>query len=318
MRNPAMQTELELIRGLRHIKPQHAECAVVIGNFDGVHLGHQALVRCLQQGAALRKLPSMVIVFEPQTAEFFLKEQAPARLMRLREKVKAIYASGIERILVLPFNKSFADLSADQFIQEILLEKLKVRYLVAGDDFRFGRNRVGTLELIQKYGIETGLSKTVYVGEQRVSSTEIRNALKEGCLDVAEQCLGRPFSLSGYVKHGDQRGRSIGFPTANLRLHRKKVPLSGVYAVKVKGIGNDSFEGVANVGVRPTVGGSRTLLEVHIFDFNQSIYGRYMDVDFICKLREEKRFDSFEALKTQIANDVEAARQFFSSLELTH
>lgn len=308
-----MSNELELIRGLRHIKPQHAGCALAIGNFDGVHLGHQALIRSLQEGAALRKLPVMVVVFEPQTGEFFLKDQVPARLMRLREKVKALQELGVQRILVLPFNFALANLSAEHFIQSVLLEKLQVRYLVAGDDFRFGQNRRGTLELLQEYGIETATSRTFYIEGLRVSSTAIRRALGEGRLDFAEQCLGHPFSLSGCVKYGDQRGRSIGVPTANLSLHRKKVPLSGVYVVRVKGISKDSFTGVANVGTRPTVCGTRTLLEVHIFDFNQPLYGRYIDVEFIHKLREEQRYDSFDALKAQIFKDVEAARWFLRS-----
>lgn len=307
-----MQNELDLIRGLHHIKPQHAECALAIGNFDGVHLGHQALIECLQQGAALRKLPAMIVMFEPQTGEFFLKDQAPARLMRLREKVRAIHALGINRILVLPFNLALANLSADDFIQKVLLEKLQVRYLVAGNDFHFGQNRQGSLDLIQQYGIEVSTSRTVYVEGLRVSSTEIRHALGQGRLDIAEQCLGHPFSLSGCVKYGDQRGRSIGFPTANLSLHRKKVPLSGVYAVRVKGITEHPLTGVANVGTRPTVDGTRTLLEVHIFDFNQSIYGCYLDVEFACKLRDEQRYESFDALKAQIIKDVAEARRFFS------
>ncbi len=307
-----MQNELDLIRGLRHFKPEHAGCGVVIGNFDGVHLGHQALIARLKKEASLRHIRHMVVLFEPQTSEFFQKDQAPARLMRLREKVKAIHALGVHQILVLPFNQTIADMSAECFIQQILLKKLQVRYLVAGNDFRFGLNRLGTLDLIQQYGIEVGTPETVYVGSHRVSSTKIRQALSEGKLALAAEYLGRSFAMSGYVKRGDQRARSFGFPTANLRLHRKKVPLSGVYVVRVKGIGPAPLFGVANVGTRPTVGGTRTLLEVHIFDFDQPIYGCYIDVEFVHKLREEQRYESFEALKTQIVKDVAAAKRFCS------
>lgn len=306
-----MPNNLELIRGVRHIKRQQTKCALAIGNFDGVHLGHKALIECLLQGAKARNLSAMVMVFEPQTGEFFLKDRVPARLMRFREKIKAIHALGVNRILVLPFNLALANLSADDFVQQILLEKLQARYLVAGEDFRFGYHRAGTLELIRRYEIETEVPNTVYIEGSRVSSTAIRKALEEGNLKLAEQYLGHPFSLVGRVKYGDQRGRSIGFPTANLNLHRKKVPLSGVYAVKIKGISENPLLGVANVGTRPTLGGRCTLLEVHIFDFSQSLYGRYMEVEFVHKLREEQRFASFDELKVQIAKDVDVARQVF-------
>jgi riboflavin kinase / FMN adenylyltransferase len=303
-------SQVALIRGLKHLKTVLSPSAITMGNFDGVHLGHQALIKTLIQQAKKRALLPIVVLFEPQTSEFFLKENAPTRLMRLREKIKAIEALGIRHIVLLPFNSELANLSAETFLSNILLKKLQLRCLVAGEDFCFGKKRQGNAAMLNKIGIETITLPEQYVEGKRVSSSLIRESLSQGNLEFAKRCLGHYFKMSGYVKRGKQRGRSIGFPTANINLHRKKVPMTGVYVVRVNDLNHHQYFGVANIGTRPTVDGTRTLLEVHIFDFDQSIYEHYLDIEFIHKLREEKRFDSFDALVEQIHKDVEQAKGF--------
>lgn len=307
---------MELIRGLHNLKPQHQHCVVTIGNFDGVHLGHQALLKKLIAKGKELNLPTVAIIFESQPNEYFYKDKIPARLMRLREKIRALEKCGIDRVLCLRFNKDLADLSAENFIQNILWEKLRVHYVVIGDDFRFGHFRKGDFAMLQKFGENKGFTvekmPTLILAGQRVSSTRIREALAAGDLLVAEKLLTRPFVLSGRVAHGDKRGRIIGFPTANIYLHRKAVPILGVYVVQVHGLDAKSVKGVANVGNRPTVGGVRSLLEVHLFDFDDDIYGKHVDVEFIKKLRDEKKFDSVELLKEQIMQDAEEARKYFA------
>lgn len=308
---------MELIRGLYNLKSKHRSCVATIGNFDGVHLGHQQLIARLKQQARQFNLPAVVITFEPQPNEFFGGEKVPARLTRLREKLAALQDCGVDKVLCCPFNQTFADLSPEEFIDRILIQGLGVRCLIIGDDFRFGHARKGDFALLQKAADKNNfiLEKmpTMAIMEERVSSTRVRKALEIGDLKTAEKLLGRPFTLSGRVAHGDKRGRIIGFPTANIYLHRKKVPIMGVYVVKMHGLANKAIPGVANVGNRPTVGGSRSLLEVHLFDFNQDIYGKHVTVEFIHKLRDEKRYDSFELLKQQIFRDAEQAREYFRS-----
>jgi len=306
---------MELIRGLHNLRPRHRGCVATIGNFDGVHLGHQAVLGQLAEKGAELCLPTGVIIFEPQPSEYFAPKEAPPRLTRLREKLKALRRYSVDRVLCLQFNRQLASLSADQFIRRILLDGLDVKYLVVGDDFRFGKGRSGDFALLQEAGREHGFEvvnmHTFSLGGSRVSSTRIRAALAAGDMEGAEQLLGRPYRMCGRVAHGDKRGRSIGFPTANLFLHRQVTPVTGVFAVEMFGVQGEPVPGVANVGTRPTVDGTRALLEVHLFDFAEEIYGRYVHVDFLRKLREERRFDSFAALKEQIAQDVRHARDFF-------
>jgi riboflavin kinase/FMN adenylyltransferase len=306
---------MELIRGAHNLRARHRGCVATIGNFDGVHLGHQAVLGQLAEKAADMGVPSTVITFEPQPQEFFAPEKAPARLTRFREKIHALRRYAVDRVLSLRFNDAFARIPASEFVERILIDGLDVRYLVVGDDFRFGHNRAGNFDMLrdagERHGFQVVNMHTFSIDGERVSSTRVRQALERGDLSEAEKLLGRPYRMSGRVAHGDKRGRSIGFPTANIHLHRKKTPVQGVYAVEMFGLDREPIAGVANVGNRPTVGGTRTLLEVHLFDFNGDIYGRHVDVDFVHRVRDEKRFDSFEQLKDQIELDCHAAREYF-------
>ena len=306
---------MELVRGLYNLRPEHRGCAATIGNFDGVHLGHQSvLARLVEQGVE-RQLPVTLVTFEPQPREYFAPEAAPPRLTRFREKLEALQHCGIDRIVCLRFDERLASLEPQQFIQQILLDGLDVKFLVVGDDFRYGKARGGNFEMLQAAGQEHGFPvrnmHTFCVGPERVSSTRIRDALQQGDLTGAAALLGRPYWMSGRVAHGDKRGRTIGYPTANIFLHRNSVPVAGVFAVEMHGIDGQTLQGVANVGNRPTVDGSRSLLEVHLFDFDRDIYGRHVQVSFLKKLRPEQKFDSFEQLKLQIQQDAQQALDFF-------
>ena len=307
---------MRLIRGLHNLHHSQLGSALTIGNFDGLHRGHQAVLRHLQQRAAEQQLATTVMTFEPTAQEYFSPGTAPARLQRLRDKLAMLQELEVNQVHCLRFNQELAELSADAFVRQILVEGLDVRYLVVGDDFRFGKERRGDFAFLQqagqRYGFEVVSTRTFLEGEDRVSSTRIRQALAEGDLAMAEQLLGRSYRICGRVSPGQQRGRTIGFHTANVRLHRVVSPLKGVFAVRVYGLGSEVLNGVANVGTRPTVDGSYCVLEIHLFDFDSDIYGCYLDVEFCRKLREEKKFESFEALKQQIEFDVEQARTFFS------
>jgi riboflavin kinase/FMN adenylyltransferase len=286
-----------------------------IGNFDGVHLGHRAVFqRLIDQGRGLG-LPATVVTFEPQAMEYFAPDAAPPRLTRLREKLAAIGRCGIEQVVLLEFGPKLAAMGARDFVHGLLVEGLAIRYLLVGDDFRFGRGREGDFELLLTMGRAQGFAvedlHTVTHGDERVSSTRIREALARGDLELARHMLGRPYRICGRVGHGDKRGRTIGFPTANINLHRRVSPLRGVYAVMVDGVAEGALPGVANIGLRPTVGGEpRYLLEVHLFDFSGDIYGRHAEVEFRLRLRDERKFESFEALKAQIQRDCVAARSY--------
>ncbi len=306
---------MELIRGIHNLKARHQGCVATIGNFDGVHLGHQYLLGELAEKAEEMQLPAVVITFEPQPQEFFLPQRCPGRLTRFREKIKALRRLAVDRVFTLPFTARLAAIPPQAFIEEILVAGLGVRYLVVGDDFRFGHNRGGDFEMLQQAGrrhhFDVVNMHTFHLGGERVSSTRIRAALQQGALAQAESLLGRPYRMCGRVAHGHKRGRQIGFPTANIHLHRKVSPLEGVFAVEMFGITGEPVSGVANVGTRPTINGTRSLLEVHLFDFSEEIYGRHVMVDFLHKIRDERRFDTFEQLRQQIEQDVVAARQFF-------
>lgn len=303
---------MEFIRSLSQLRSRHQGCVATIGNFDGVHLGHQTILQQLATKAKQLQLPTVAIIFEPQPQEFFAPQTVPARLTRLREKLLAMQRYGVDKVLCLHFDTQLAALSAETFIQQVLITGLGVQHLVVGDDFRFGQGRKGNFALLQKtgktYGFTVANRHTFILGEERVSSTRIRQALEQGDLSGASQLLGRPYSLHGRVRYGQQRGRSIGFPTANIFLHRQVSPLNGVFAVTLHGITNQPLPGVANLGTRPTVGGDDVLLEVHLFNFDRTIYGHYVEVEFVHKLRNEQRFASLEALKQQIEIDVRLAK----------
>lgn len=307
---------MELIRGIYNLHPRHRGCVATIGNFDGVHLGHQAVLGQLAEKAAELCLQSVVVTFEPQPQEFFIKGSAPARLTRFREKVQALRRYSVDRLVCLRFHQRLAAMHAEDFIQKLLVEGLGVRYLVVGDDFRFGHRREGDFALLQAagalYGFQVVNMHTFSVDTVRVSSTRIREALSAGNLTTAEKLLGRPYRLSGRVAHGDKRGRGLGFPTANIHLHRAAVPLHGVFVVEMFGLSKEPLAGVASVGTRPTFQGKCCLLEVHLFDFDQDIYGRHVQVEFLHKLRDEWFFETSEALRQQMAIDCGEARAFFA------
>jgi riboflavin kinase / FMN adenylyltransferase len=306
---------MEVIRSLIQLRPHHQPCVATIGNFDGVHRGHQCVFEQLIEKAAAQGLPSVVISFEPQPQEFFARTQAPPRLTRLREKVLALRRFPIDRLLCLRFNQALASWSAADFIERVLVDGLGVRYLIVGDDFRFGCGRTGDYASLQaagrQYGFEVANTPTFLLEGQRVSSTRVRAALNAGDMTEAVRLLGRPYTLCGRVAHGARLGRQLGFPTANIQLHRQSAPLLGVFAVQVRGLAAQPWPGVANLGMRPSVAGgeARPLLEVHLFDFNRDIYGKQLEIEFLSRLREERKFASFDALRQQIAADAAQARQ---------
>lgn len=306
---------MKFIRGIHNLREQHRGCVLAIGNFDGVHRGHQMLLARLIEEGQRRKLPVMVMLFEPQPLELFAGTNAPARLTRLREKVRYLEHAGVDRVLCVRFDSRFAAHTAQSFIADLLVGKLGVTFLVVGDDFRFGAGRQGDFLLLQKAGVEYGFevisTQTFCDNGKRISSTAIRQALAEDDLSLASALQGHPFSISGRVVHGDALGRTIGFPTANLPLRRTVSPVKGVYAVDVLGLGEHPFPGVANIGTRPTVAGLRQQLEVHLLDVTIDLYGRHIEVVLRKKIRNEQRFDSLDALKEQIAKDVVTARSFF-------
>ena len=306
---------MELIRGIHNIKPWHRGCVLTIGNFDGVHLGHQSVLRRLTEQAKRLGVASCVMVFEPQPRELFTGDQAPPRLTRLREKYQQLARLGIDRLLCVRFNADFAAQSPDHFIRGLLVDKLGVRFLVVGDDFRFGQHRGGDFAQLTRAGrafdFEVVSTQSWCMNRQRVSSTLIRKALGEDQLEAAAQMLGRRFSVCGRVAHGAKLGRTIGFPTANVALKRQVIPVSGVYAVDLW-LNGQRYPGVANIGDKPTVNGSQSLLEVHLFDFSGDLYGKQVELELRHKLRNEQKFASFSLLKEQIQRDAAAARQWFA------
>lgn len=309
---------MHLFRGLTRLEPLNNGCVLSMGNFDGVHSGHQSIIEKLADQGKSTGLPVVLLIFEPQPLEFFLGENAPSRLTRLREKVIQFKSLPIDKILLVKFNQAIANYKAEDFISDLLVDKLNVKHLVVGDDFHFGKARCGNFVMLKEKGLQYGFNvedtHSYFVNGLRVSSTLIRDALGAGDLTSAKQMLGRTYSVCGRVVHGHKRGRTIGFPTANLQMFRKNIPLTGVYAVTLTGIGNKEIKGVANVGTRPTVdGGENVLLETHLFDFNQEIYGRYVTIRFKQKIREEVRFDSINQLKAQIAQDSVIAQQILVS-----
>lgn len=315
--NPAPRT---FIRGLHNLRERHRGCVASIGSFDGVHLGHRAILRQLTRAAEEHRLPAVVIIFEPQPHEYFSREKAPARLMRLREKVQALFDAGVERILCLRFNEELRSLSARAFIDRVLLQGLQIKHLVVGDDFRFGCDRRGDFQLLQQVGQMEGFTVsdtcTLEIDGVRVSSTRIRQALEAADFTLAERLLGRPYRITGRVSYGRQLGRTLGVPTANLHLCRYRSPLQGVFTIKAYRQDGSIYEGVANVGVRPTVSGSpRPILEVHLLNFAGSLYGELMEVEFLCKLREEQKFESIDKLREQLQLDIKQARRFFNKTD---
>ena len=308
---------MNVIRGLSHLAPLDCGCVLTIGNFDGLHAGHRAVIEKLAVKGQATGLPVAVMIFEPQPLEYFLGDNAPSRLMRLREKVIGFDGLPVDHLLITRFNRQFANLDAEKFIEDILIRKLNVKHLVIGDDFHFGKARRGNFAMLQEKGRQWGFTVedtgSFYVDGLRVSSTLIRDALAVGDLQQAERLLGHSYSVCGRIVHGEKRGRALGYPTANIKLHRKNTPLQGVYAVTMTGLGEKAIKGIANVGTRPTVDGdSKVILETHLFNFDQEIYGRYVEVHFKQKIRDEMRFHSLDKLKAQIETDVALTRKIFA------
>jgi len=305
---------MELLRGIHSLTAQHRGCVLSIGNFDGIHLGHKAVLSRLVLEAQRLQVPATVMTFEPQPAELFCGDNAPARLSRLRDKFVQLAKQGIDRLLCVSFTHKFANISAEEFIEELLIKKLDVKFLVVGDDFHFGYQRQGDFQLLQaaghKHGFEVIDTQSLLQQQQRISSSRIRDFLALGELQQAALMLGRKYSITGRVGHGQKLGRTIGVPTANLLLKRRVSPVSGVFVVSILGINGKTYRGVANIGKRPTVQGIRQQLEVHIFDFNGDLYGLQLEVVLEKKLRDEVRFDSFTQLKIQIDKDIQLAREW--------
>jgi len=304
---------MQLIRGLHNLKNQSG-CVLTIGNFDGVHLGHQEIIKRLVEKSHELEMPSLVISFSVPPDSFFGRPKA--RLSSFRDKHSFLKSMGVKKHLLIRFNNSFSQTSAASFVENILVEKLKVRHCFIGDDFRFGKDRLGNYEMLEKFSKSNNFIVEnvgrVSIEDQRVSSSAVRLCLSSGNFSMAERLLGRPFAISGRVSHGDKRGRTIGFPTINIGISRKLSPVLGVFNVLIE-TNKKAYYGVCNVGKRPTVGGEKTLLEVFIFDFNREIYGERVTIVFKQKSREEMKFDSFEELKQQIAKDVEIGKHYFKA-----
>jgi len=304
---------MQLLRGLPEVAGRNV--ALTVGNFDGVHLGHQAMLARLAEAADDLSLVPAVLTFDPHPREFFAKSAAPARLSALRGKIDAFRTFGVRQVIVARFDRALASLEPEAFIDEVLVRRLGARWVLVGADFRFGRGRAGDLALLRRHARSFSVEAmgTVEIGGERASSTAVREALRTGDLDRASHLLGRTYAMAGHVAHGAKLGRTLGFPTINLPLKRKP-PLEGIFAVRVLGLGAPR-RGVASLGVRPTVTeGGRPMLEVFLFDFDQTVYGRRIVVEFLRKLRDEARFPDLDALKRQIRADADAARAYFEAI----
>lgn len=305
---------MQVFRGI----PERAEhgCVLTIGNFDGVHRGHQALLAQLRAKSEATGLPAAVLTFEPHPREYFAHEDRPRRLTSLREKILLLEGQGVDRLYIGRFNQKLAGLTAEAFIEDVLVHGLGVRHLLIGDDFCFGKGRKGNFAMLQAAGDKIGFGvesmHTFRHADERVSSSAVRAALAEGDMPHAARLLGRPYSISGRVMHGDKIGRTIGFPTANIQLKHRSPPLMGIYTVSVDGLADRPWPGVASVGVRPTINDAgRPTLEVHLFDWDTECYDAHLRVNFLKKQRDEERYDSLDALTAQIARDAEEARAYF-------
>ena len=307
---------MKLIRYLPETSLFPEGCALTIGNFDGVHVGHRMVLNTLQQQAGNTNLKTLVMCFEPQPIEYFRGDAAPARISTARDKIEQLSQTNIDAVYLVRFNQLLANMSAEQFVQ-MLLQRLNVKLLIVGDDFCFGKNRQGNFEYLatagERYGFSVQRSHSYKIDDERVSSTLIREALEEAELDKVAVYLNRRYSMSGRVMHGHKRGRELGFPTANIRVKNRKTPLKGVFAVTITLESGLVYTGVSNVGTRPSIEDvTAVLLEAHLFEFSGDLYGQRVVVSFVKKLRNEKKFDSLEQLKQQISTDSEQAKTYFN------
>ncbi len=307
---------MELIRGLKGLNDRHRGSVVTIGTFDGMHLGHQALLRRLAEHGRRLSRPAMVLTFEPMPREFLLADgQAPARLTSCRERWRVLERLGCDFLWLLRFGPPLRNLSGEAFAA-LLGEELRTPLVVIGHDFRFGRNGEATAATLsaagQRLGFEVDVVPPVTVDGERVSSSGVREALARADFEQVRRWLGRPYSMTGRVVRGNRLGRTLGFPTANLQIERRRPPVQGIFAVRVRGAADAELPGVASLGTRPTVDGEHTLLEAHVFDFSGDLYGREIEVEFVAKLRDEERFPSLEALVAQMHQDAAQARQILN------
>ena len=308
---------MHLIRGLKNW-PDNSPCVVTIGNFDGVHLGHQAMFAATCKKALQLALPATVVSFEPLPHEYFAPDNSPLRIQGLRDKVHSISAAGIDRLVLLDLSDELAAMSAEDFVSQTLVKKINARHIIVGDDFRFGHKRSGNITTFEELAAENNFSvdqtPTLLHTGQRVSSTRLRETLQAGQLPQAAELIGRPYRISGRVVHGEKIGRQLGFPTANIALKNHQPPLRGVFAVQATHMQTGQcVPGVANLGVRPTIGGRKLLLEVHALDGSPDWYGQHLAIDFMAQVRSEKRFDSLDELKAQITLDAHEARALLST-----
>lgn len=309
---------MEVIRGLHNLRESSRGCVLSIGNYDGVHLGHQALLGALRQQSAATGLPATVLTFEPTPREYFAPDTAPRRVLTLRDKIDALAGQGVQRVVIARFNARLAAYSAERFVREVIVQRLAARALVIGDDFRFGAGRKGDFALLQQLSGEGGYTltqaPTLVTDGLRCSSTALRAALAAAELEPARRLLGRRYRISGRVRHGKKLARELGMPTANLPMRRLPPLPFGVYAVRATVPGRyDGCAGVASLGVRPAVGTTPCLLEVHLFADNPDLYGETMCVDFLRFEREEKNFDSLDALKRQMQLDADRVKTYFAN-----
>lgn len=293
---------MKLLLGEKPFIECRAGCVATIGNFDGVHRGHQALLSLLRQKASQMGLPMVVVLFEPQPGEYFNSTNVPIRLYRLGDKLKALKQAGVDYVYCLKFNKQLAKMSPDAFVKRFISVAINAQYILVGNDFRFGCDRQGDLSTFRKV-VEVQTCADFCTNNQRVSSTQIRQLLKDCQLQAVADLLGRAYSMSGRVMYGQGLARQLGFPTANISIHRRRLSLNGVFCVAVNHRGH-WFSGIANIGVRPTVNGTQRVLEVHIFNFNESLYGKRLEVVFLRKVRDEIKFSSVAALRAQIQTDI--------------
>lgn len=304
--------------GLAPVRDDRAGAAVTIGNFDGVHVGHAAMIARVCAAAAPDKLATCALTFEPHPREVFTPENAPTRLTSLREKLELLAGLGLDRTHVERFTRKFAGLAPEAFVEQVLVRTLRARWVMVGEDFRFGARRAGDVAVLKalgkSHGFEVETMSTVMQDGVRVSSSAVREALTAGQLPHAARLLGRNYSISGRVVHGDKLGRTLGFATANIQLKHNRPPLNGIFAVRLHGAGPAARDAVASLGVRPTVkaAGARAVLEVHVFDFNEDLYGRHVRVEFVEKIRDEEKYEGLEALKRQIALDCAEARRMLA------
>ena len=309
---------MELVRGLHNISRRHRGCVLTVGNYDGVHLGHQQMIGVLKARAAQLRLAATVLVFEPSSKEFIDPDGAPPRLTRWREKFLALAAQGVERLVTLRFDECMRGMTPQCFVDELIVERLGTRHLVVGDDFRYGSNAGGTIDSLRAAGLAHGFGveqlAPFVIDGVRVSSTAVRERLEIADYPGAARLLGRPYRMSGRVVHGRRLGRALGFPTANLRLMRRKPPVWGISAVWIHGIDSRPLPGVASLGTRPTVNGVEPLLEAHVFDFSGDLYGRPIEVEFVAKLRDEVKFESLDAMMVQMKIDGARARDILSKV----